>query len=232
MADERDNISFESTEQTRLRRLHGGARTNGSSQLAGYLTPDGQKIAWTGDEAAPYVKIINESTSPVIAQVSGDVAAHATDSGNPVKIGGYAVSSIIGTTTLIDAGDRVNLVADLAGRLIVALGGGDSWTQYNDVLATPELTFLVANVPAMIGRIGITLDEATAMYALVYDGTDVGGTLIDRFYIPASGTSVRDYTTEGGLYVTSGCFVALTTDPGAVASPVTGGFCHAIYQAV
>lgn len=153
----------------------------------------------------------------------------STQNAWPVLVSGMAAASRNGHAAV--AADAAVIAAfNTTGQLQVSLAGAGLWTKFNTVLATPATTFAVVSAAAILGRIAITLDEATAMYALVYDGTSTAGTLIDRFYIPASGTAVRDYTTEGGLNVTTGVFVALTTDPGAVTAPATGGFAHAIYQ--
>lgn len=233
-----DRIPFDTDQDAELRGLRKGARRTGASQIAGYIAPDGTKVALTGDDDAPFIKIINTATAPVQVKLAGQAASievvgnipHDTaDSGNPVKVGGRAAASILGFAEVAVA-DRSDLATNQRGQLQVALGGSGAWSKFNTVLATPVTTFAVAGAAAVLGRLSITADEATAMYALVYDGTSTAGTLVDRFYIPASGTSVRDYTTEGGLNLAAGCFVALTTDPGAVTAPTTGGFCHAIYQ--
>lgn len=49
------------------------------------------------------------------ASVSGDVAHGGADAGEPVKVGGKAVSA---EPTPVDANDRANLITDLVGKLI------------------------------------------------------------------------------------------------------------------
>ena len=53
-------------------------------------------------------------------QAAGDVAHDTADSGNPVKIGGYASSTV---PTAVTAGDRVNSWMGLNGETIIGFGG-------------------------------------------------------------------------------------------------------------
>ena len=66
-------------------------------------------IIATGTQASP-------SASYLSSVVAGDIAHDAADSGNPVKLGAKAVSA---EPTAVTASDRVNLLADLVGKLIV-----------------------------------------------------------------------------------------------------------------
>lgn len=220
--------------------------TNGANGLT-QANADGDPVQGAGDEVGrAYVRpfangapISSANPLPVapgagvVTQVEGDIAQGAVEgNGNfPVSTGAIAASSVLGQTAAVAAGQRVKAAATLNGALITALGGGNRWTKFNSTLAVSATTFLATNAPAMVGRIGVTGDVGSVdMYALVFDGVDATGTLVDRFFVPAGGIAVMDYTTEGGLRVTVGCFVALTTDPGAVAAPAVGGFVHAIFQ--
>lgn len=227
-----DSISTESAAQTRLRRARRGARDDGRAHLVGYTAPGGNKLAWTGDDEAPYVKVINAADDPVLVEVVGNVASGDVDAGNPVKIGARValLTGLIGNAL----NDRTDLVANTRGQLQVQLAGASVWSKSNSALGTPATTFPIAIFNGVIlASLCITGDvSSTDMYALVYDGTSVAGTLVDRFFIPAGGTAVRDYSTEGGISLASGCFVALTSDPGAVTAPAVGGFCHARYSSI
>ncbi len=55
--------------------------------------------------------------------ITGSVAHDAVDAGNPVKIGGHALSA---GPTQVAAGDRVNAFFDRSGRQVVVIGGFDS----------------------------------------------------------------------------------------------------------
>jgi hypothetical protein len=73
------------------------------------LATDSPGIIATGTQASP-------SASYLSSVVAGDIANDAADSGNPVKVGAKAVSA---EPTAVTANDRVNLLADLVGKLIV-----------------------------------------------------------------------------------------------------------------
>lgn len=65
--------------------------------------------------------------------ITGDVAHDAVDSGNPVKVGGYAADPT-SLPSAVAAGDRVNGIFDQNGRLITNDGTGRDAT--NDSIST------------------------------------------------------------------------------------------------
>lgn len=65
--------------------------------------------------SVPSHAVTNAGTFAVQAAAAGDVASGASDSGNPVKVGVVAHSS---EPTAVTTGQRVNLMADLVGKLI------------------------------------------------------------------------------------------------------------------
>lgn len=71
--------------------------------------------------------IVNVGAMPASGtptEVVGNIANDAADSGNPVKVGGIAVSSnTSGQTPAVAAGDRVNQAMDLNGRALVVASG-------------------------------------------------------------------------------------------------------------
>ncbi len=75
------------------------------------------------------------------ASTSGDVAVGTIDSGNPVKIGGFATSGI---PVAVSDGQRVNGYFDNFGRLHVivdqSVGGGSTTSQGTYVTSAPTLT--------------------------------------------------------------------------------------------
>lgn len=214
--------------------------TDGTTGLTAATNP-GQPVPASGDEyGRAYVRpfadgapISTANPMPVAfngsseSEVEGNVANDVADSGNPVKIGARATG--VNGVTAVAVGDRVDAAGDVNGRLQVTLSGANRWTKYSSLLAVPAASWVVTAVPCVVGRLSITLIEATDMYVLVYDGV----VLVDRFFIPAGGTAVRDYTTEGGLLCSTagGLNVALSTVASALAAPTGGGgFLHAIYQ--
>jgi hypothetical protein len=160
----------------------------------------------------------------------GTIGNDAPDDGNPLKIGGRS-APIAGLTAVSAANDRTNIATNTRGALLTQLSGGALWTKSNTVLAAPVTTKLIFTGPAQLGRLSCTNADATASYAYVYDGTDNTGTLIDMFQVPASGTGVRDWTTEGCLAVAVGIYIEFSTGVTALVAPATGCAVFGIYQA-
>lgn len=79
----------------------------------------------------------------LIQFLMGDVAAGATDSGNPVKVGGKSATT---TPTAVTAGQRVNSWWDVLGRLFVT-----AWPQFTSD------TILTATVNVTSGAAGTDL---------------------------------------------------------------------------
>lgn len=70
-------------------------------------------VTIASDQAA--LPVVQSAASNLNAQVVGATADGAADAGNPVKVGGRALSTL---PTSVDTGDRVNAWFDLKGRLI------------------------------------------------------------------------------------------------------------------
>lgn len=127
--------------------------------------------------------------------VSGDIAHDAADSGNPVKVGGKASSSL---PAAVASGDRTNMTTDLYGRQIVlphaakydadgldAVSDGDighlRMTQYRDLIVAPNhlrAMYFSSNVIALPNDIGVgvsnwyTIDGGPT--TAFFDGSDGG----------------------------------------------------------
>jgi hypothetical protein len=91
------------------------ALSGGAVPVTGPLTDAQLRAA-----AVPVSGTFWQATQPVsgtvtAANAAGDVAHDAADSGNPVKVGGKAVSS---EPAPVAAGDRANFLTDLVGKLI------------------------------------------------------------------------------------------------------------------
>lgn len=143
---------------------------------------------------------------------AGDVAHDAADSGNPVKVGAKATN--VEPTAVSASGDRINLIADLVGKLIVlpyanpenfvsgAITSAMTGTTSTSLLAAPA-----AGLRNYITQLTISNSHATVNTdVVVQDGN--GGT---TFYIgpgPALGGSIltfptplRQPTTATAVYV-------------------------------
>lgn len=103
-------MAHESDAQERRRRDRTDDRAAGD--VVAYEDENGVPLAWTGNEDAPYVGVIPVDGAPL--EFSGDVAAGAVDSGNPIKIGGIAKTSET-LPAAVDVGDRVDARFDVYG---------------------------------------------------------------------------------------------------------------------
>jgi hypothetical protein len=99
------------------------------------MNPDGNILLWTGDNDAPYVKVVNGANEPVnVNIVAGGGSSTSEVEGftphddpdpldeNPVYIGGFAGAA---TRAPVGEGDRAGLSTDLLSRLRVRLSGFD-----------------------------------------------------------------------------------------------------------
>ncbi len=123
--------------------------------------------------------------------IGGDVASGTNDSGNPVKNGAKAINT---EATAVTNGQRVNLVADLVGKLITL------------PYANPENFFNVTSSGDISGT-GLTLLKLGA-----------GGSL--RYYITAITTSNMHATVSTRIDILDGSTI-IWTGPGAAAG---GGY--------
>jgi len=134
----------------------------------------------------------------------GGVAHDGVDSGNPVKVGARAVSSLA-SATLVAAADRSDLVTDLDGALIVKLNrpGGDLLSERVSDTGGTSTAFsnfgAVASTRNVITAFSIHNSSATAGYVDFRDGT--GGAVLWTVPIPAGGGAVL--ASANGLFRTS-----------------------------
>lgn len=109
----------------------------------------------------------------VSATSAGDIAHDGVDSGNPVKVGAYATSS---EPTAVASADRVNLIADLVGKLITLpyanpenfLSGTASAT---DTSNTAVIAAQAAGVRIYVTQISVYNSSATDTFVTIKDGT-------------------------------------------------------------
>jgi len=128
------------------------------------------------------------SMTPLLATAAGDLAHDAVDSGNPVKIGAQARSTL---PTAVSDGDRATIVADLRGRLVV-LGSipelnSDQVTVITS--STAETTIVTADASNKLhvhALIVANSHASTGTLLTLRDGT--AGTIRAYLYLPASDT--------------------------------------------
>lgn len=117
-----------------------------NAQINGITPLMGNGVTGTGSQR---VTIASDNTAfSVNATATGNVAHAATDSGNPVKIGGKATS----TPSAVTTGQRVDALFDLLGRLSV-FQKSQTATLSNVASSATNVTLLSANVT----RIGAQL---------------------------------------------------------------------------
>jgi len=133
--------------------------------------------------SVPSHAVTNAGTFAVQAASAGDVAHDSADSGAPVKIGAKAASA---EPTAVTAADRVNLLADLVGRLITApalpellVDGTGSATNTSD---TAVIAAQGSGVRIYVTTITVSNSSATATEVVIKSGSTA------RMTIPAPAT--------------------------------------------
>jgi hypothetical protein len=126
----------------------------------------------------------------VTANLAGQTAHDTAITGNPARIGARALAAHY---TAVAGGDAADMVTDLNGRLVVALGGIPQLQDRNRVaLSSATETTLIAAVASV--RHGITrlvLANHSATNAVRIDVRDTtAGTIRDSYQIPAGQTVV------------------------------------------
>jgi hypothetical protein len=128
---------------------------------------------------------VQQGTPPWLT--GGDVANAATDTGNPIKIGGQAQT---GNPTAVTNGQRVNAMFDKVGKL-VAVGAVRTLkgVQATSIVVASETTIVTAGAAGVFqdlyGLI-LTNTSATAVWIAIKDAT--GGTTRATFSVPANDT--------------------------------------------
>lgn len=139
--------------------------------------------------SVPSHAVTNAGTFAVQAASAGDVAQDAADSGNPVKVGARAVSTLA-TATMVSAADRTNAVADLDQAVIVRSQCplADVITERvtnTDGASTAFTNFsAVSNTRNVITSIVAINTSASFAYVDFRDGT--GGSVLYSLPLPAT----------------------------------------------
>ena len=163
---------------------NGGARI--AADDVGGVMHQRVKIQYGTDGVAVDVS----NAAPLPADAAGDVAHDAIDGGNPIKIGVKAASA---EPTAVAGGDRVNLTADLVGKLITLpyanpenfLSGIASATGTDD---TAVITAAGASVRNYVTSIVVHNTSATDAYVTIKDGVTA------KLVIPAPAKSGATHT--------------------------------------
>lgn len=147
-----------------------------------------------------------------MAGVSGDTAHDAVDAGNPVKVGGKAVSS---EPTAVSAADRTNFITDLVGKHIVlpyanpenfvsgVITSAMTGTTSTSLLAAPGVglrnyitTIIVSNAHATQGTDMIIQDGSGGTTLLTIPAAAVYGGAVIPLPVP-----LRQPTTNTAIFI-------------------------------
>jgi hypothetical protein len=155
---------------------------------AGVLATTGLGAAGTG---TPRVAIASDST------IAGSNVAHdSADSGNPLKIGAKAATTP-STATMVAAGDRTDLIADLDGSQVVRpmcpLGDilVERVSNTNGTSTASTVFGATASTRNYITSIAVFNDSTTNGYVDFRDGT--AGTILFTLPLPAKGGAVINF---------------------------------------
>ena len=156
------------------------------------------------------------TVTTVSALTGGGIAHDGVDSGNPIKTGAKAKSTLSGVT-LVSSDDRADSTSDLDGAHIVrnnfALGDLVNGNASNtDGSSTQVLAAGAAGIKHYITDVTITNTSASNIYVELKDGTTVKWT----FPVPANGGVTHHFASPiGGTAATAWNF-----DPSAAATTI------------
>ena len=151
--------------------------------------------AWIGTGNGSIVAVLKAAwskLSAIAASVAGTLTVQI--SGNPVLGAGAATIGNVGLNASAGTGWTPGFVAALTGKLIKTGAG--------------KLSLINCSNP-----------NATAIYLLLYDGTDSTGTLVQSIDCPPG--LVGGFTLSGGLQFNTGIYAVASTVPGSVTAPAT-----------
>lgn len=138
------------------------------------------------DEATETIKTSGGSGGAG-SQIEGNVASGATDTGNPIKIGGKGAST---TPAAVTAGQRVDALFSLTGKQVTigALRPNLANQQTTITSSTAETTIVTAAASVFLDLYGLILTNtsATATKVTIKDAT--AGTTRMVFQVPAGET--------------------------------------------
>jgi len=174
------------------------------------------------DDNAGSLTVDQATAANLNAQVVGTIAHDGVDSGNPVKIGGRAKSTLTGVT-LVAADDRADVMTDLDGVLLVRpqvpLGNQISEVKTDTGgTSTAFSTFgAAANLRNYITSVTICNSSASTFCTVdLRDGT--AGSVIWTFPVPGSGGVTHNFDPPLRQPTVN---TALAMDPSAAVSTIT-----------
>ncbi len=165
-----------------------GSGTKIDTRTVGPSVDEHRQVMCIGDPAtAANVQGVDSSGG---AYVAGTIASDAVDSGNPVKVGARAVSSLA-SATMVAAADRVDQVADIDGSQIMKplVPFGDiiveRVTNTNGTSTNFTSFSAVANTRNYVSAITVHNSATTNVFLDLRDGS--AGSVIYTIPLPALG---------------------------------------------
>lgn len=128
------------------------------------------------------------TVSTVTTLTGGGVAHDGVDSGNPVKVGGRAMTT---ARTAVADGDRADLATDVQGRVIVERDGPrelDTDACITLTSTTTETTLKAAVASTFLDLIDLIVINSSASATQVDFRDTTGGTVRFSLYVPAGAT--------------------------------------------
>lgn len=157
-----------------------GSGTGGTRTLRTILDTASPGIITTGSQAVPSPQYLSSI-------VAGDVAAAASDTGNPTKIGGVGHTA---NPTAVTDGQRVNAIFDKLGKQVVvgAIRDLKGVLETSISNTTGETTILAAVASTFLDVYGLILANTGVSNTKVTIRDDTAGTTRGIFMVPAGET--------------------------------------------
>jgi len=186
-----DNVAARGTDKGELYVKHADAIVLGAGTAGiGKLTANsGVDIGDVDILTMPNVVIGSGTVTTVTTLTGGGVAHDGADSGNPHKVGAYAANA---NRTRVANADRTDLIADLAGRLVVQLGHvremrGKQTTTIS--ASTSETTIVTAAASTYKDLVALIISNTSASTNTRIDFRDTtAGTVLFSLQAPANQT--------------------------------------------
>lgn len=139
------------------------------------------------DATASSVNPTGVAANPLVTTSVGDIANAATDSGNPIKIGGVGKTA---NPTAVTDGQRVNALFDKLGKQIVVGAIRDLKTQQITTItaSVAETTVLTAVASTFLDIYAVICVNSSATATNVSFKDSTAGTTRFNIYVPAGET--------------------------------------------
>lgn len=193
------------------------------------LHTDANGALWTVlvAETTKVIGTVNQGTSPWVTNAVGTIADDATTPGNPVMVGGFAVSPDGTTPGAVAEADVARFRTDLNRRLLVN-EDHPGWWSYHLNTSTAQTDTAVAADPGdgfqlVITDIQFSNGAATAINMFLEEGAS---TIWGPIYLEA--INGRGYVWKGKKHVTASTALTITTSSSTAHSVEILGYIQAV----